>query len=101
MPVNETVIIKTDDVRVRILSLEPGENTPWHFHSEITDNMFCLCGEIVVQIKDTGEETRLQPGQRCEVPKDQVHQVANTGENTTQYLLVQGVGKYDFNTIKS
>ena len=101
MPLNEIVIIKTSDVSVRILVLEPGENTPWHFHSEITDNMFCLTGEIAVRLKETGEQIKLQPGQRCEVQIDRVHQVANTGEQKAQYLLIQGVGRYDFNPINS
>ena len=88
MPANEIVIIKTNDVRVHILSLEPGENTPWHFHSEIVDNMFCLCGEIAVRLKGTGDDIKLQPGQRCEVLIGQIHQVANTGEKKAQYLLI-------------
>lgn len=99
MPANEIVIIKTNVVRVRILSLEPDENTAWHFHSEIVDNMFCLCGEIVVRLEDTGEQIKLQPGQRCEIQIGRVHQVANAGATKAQYLLVQGVGRYDFNTI--
>ncbi|MCJ7623379.1 MAG: cupin domain-containing protein [Anaerolineaceae bacterium] len=99
MPANEEVIIKTDNVRARILSLEPGENTAWHYHSEVVDHMFCLYGELLVRLKETGEEIKLQPGQRCEVQTGLVHQVVNTGAARAQYLLIQGVGRYDFNTV--
>ena len=98
---NEEVIIKTENVTVRVLSLSAGKSTPWHFHKEVTDNMFCLSGDIVVLLRNPDEEIRLQIGQRCEVYPLRMHQVANTGAKEAKYLLVQGVGQYDFNLVGS
>jgi quercetin dioxygenase-like cupin family protein len=95
------VIIKTKDVSVRIIELRSHEVADWHYHTEITDNMFCLTGNITVRLKEPDEELVLSPGRRCEVMKGRVHQVANAGADIARYLLVQGVGNYDFNVVNS
>jgi quercetin dioxygenase-like cupin family protein len=97
----EQVIIKTKDVSVRIIELRSHEVADWHYHTEITDNMFCLTGNITVRLKEPDEELVLSPGRRCEVMKGRVHQVANAGADIARYLLVQGVGNYDFNVVNS
>jgi mannose-6-phosphate isomerase-like protein (cupin superfamily) len=98
----EEFLIQTDTVRVRVMALAPGDATPWHFHREVTDHMVCLTGFIVVHLKQPAARLELQPGQRCTVEVGRVHQVAN--ESPTEpasYLLIQGIGRYDFNTIDS
>ena len=95
----EQVIIKTKDVSVRIIEVRSHEVAAWHYHTEIMDNMFCLTGDITVRLREPNEELVLSPGQRCEVMKGRVHQVANAGADIARYLLVQGVGNYDFNVV--
>ena len=93
----EQVIIQTETVKVRIMELEPGEVTPWHHHTEITDNMFGLAGEILVMMKNPEERRLLSPGGHCTVATGRVHQVTNNLQSgNSSYLLVQGVGTYDF-----
>lgn len=99
MPTGEETIINTQDVRVRIIELGPEEVAAWHYHSEVTDNMFCLSGKMSVRLRNPSEEIRLLPGGRCVVARGRVHRVANTNPERATYLLVQGVGKYDFNTV--
>lgn len=95
------VIIKTDTIRVRIMSLAPREIADWHYHTEVIDDIFCLTGTIVVRMQKPDEENELQPGQRCRIETGRIHQLENlTGKETT-YLLVQGIGKYDFNVVQS
>jgi len=100
MPVGEEVIIKTENVRVRIVELGPNEVASWHAHNEVTDNMFCLSGRMWVRMRDPDEETFLLPGERCTVAQGRTHQVVNAQGTRTTYLLVQGVGRYDFNVRK-
>jgi quercetin dioxygenase-like cupin family protein len=96
----EEFLIQTDTVRVRVMDLQPGEATPWHFHREVTDHMVCLSGVIEVSLQSDAAVHVLSPGQRCTVGVLQVHQVANTSASgTASYLLIQGVGRYDFNPI--
>lgn len=93
----EELIIQTADVKVRIIELQVGESGPFHRHSEITDNMFGLSGEIVVSLKNPRETITLKPGVRCKIEPGRVHSVCNNLPNeTSRYLLVQGVGTYDF-----
>jgi mannose-6-phosphate isomerase-like protein (cupin superfamily) len=79
--------------------LEAREATAWHFHSEITDRMFCLQGLIAVEYQDPRESVELACGERCEVAVKRVHRVINVLPETAKYLLVQGVGHYDFNVV--
>jgi quercetin dioxygenase-like cupin family protein len=99
MPIGEEIVIKTDNVRVRIVELGPHEVAQWHRHSEVTDNMFCLTGRMSVRVKDPDREFFLQPGERCVVAQGRVHQVVNASPAPATYLLVQGVGKYDFDAV--
>ena len=95
------VIVKTDNVRVRIMSLAPREIADWHYHTQVTDDIFCLTGTILVRMKNPDEEVRLLPGQRCQIKIGRVHQLENLDNDEATYLLVQGIGKYDFNVVDS
>ncbi len=93
---NTETILQTPEVRVRILTLEKGESTPWHHHTQVTDTMFCLEGRIEVSLQDPEETYYLSCGDRCEVKPPRKHTVFNMSESVSRYLLVQGVGEYDF-----
>ena len=93
----EEIIVQTANVKVRVLELQPGEVGPLHHHTEITDNMFGISGEIVVITKNPDEKKVLTPGVHCKIKPGRIHQVINNlGNEKSKYLLVQGVGKYDF-----
>jgi len=96
---NEEILILTDNVRARVLRLQPGQATAVHHHTEVTDHMVGISGEIVVHLKDPEEEIVLTPGKRCTIPPGRTHQVVNTlTDEVSEYLLIQGVGRYDFIT---
>jgi hypothetical protein len=42
------------------------------------------------------KEARLVPGARCLVEIRRVHQLENLEDFEVSYLLIQGIGKYDF-----
>ena len=93
----EEIIIQTDDVKVRIIELQSGESGPFHFHTEVTDNMFGISGEIIVSMKNPIEDITLKPGVHCTIEPGRVHCVTNNlKKETSIYLLIQGVGTYDF-----
>lgn len=97
----EEVLVKTDSVSVRILELQAGEALPWHYHSEVTDYVFALDGDIEVELRSPDEKVVLAPGNRYAVATGRVHRVVNLCDKKTKYLLIQGVGKYDFNKVGS
>jgi quercetin dioxygenase-like cupin family protein len=92
-------IIKTNNVLVRIMVLGYDSTTDWHYHSRVGDFFVCLSGVIQLEAKNpdgTIETIILIPGQRAQVKPQQVHRVSNIHNEQSEYLLVQGVGEYDF-----
>ena len=89
-------ILQTPEVRVSEFVLQPGEQPGWHHHSEITDRFYCLQGIISVELRGPPETHMLRPGESCEVPPGRAHCPVNPVDQISSYLLIQGVGRYDF-----
>jgi len=99
MTKREETIAANETLRVRLIELQAGEATAWHRHSEVTDTMFGISGTVVVDLREPQQAYRLLPGMRCTVEPGRVHRVANGQQGQpAEYLLVQGVGRYDFVT---
>ncbi len=79
----------------RCLRLLPG-SAPWHYHTEITDTFVCLEGPMVVEMRALRNNYLLTPGQRCPVPPRTAHHVHRKAHGPCKFLIVQGVGVYDF-----
>ncbi len=92
----EDVILKTSDVLIRVLRLEQGSSTGWHHHSVVSDFVVCFSGEVEVETKNPEQSKVLLPGQRYRIEPMQLHCVKNTSAKASEYLLVQGIGSYDF-----
>jgi quercetin dioxygenase-like cupin family protein len=92
-------IARTADVGVRINVLAPGQSTPWHFHSVVTDDVFCLDAGLAVELREPDESHALRPGERVRIAPRRVHRVANRSTEPMRYLLVQATGPYDFNEV--
>jgi quercetin dioxygenase-like cupin family protein len=88
-------LIKEDNARVTCIDLGIGEESPWHFHTELVENVVCLSGHIDIQFNHTNAATTLKPGERHEINAIQIHRLVNIGNCVATYLLVQS-GKYDF-----
>ena len=90
------VVAKGSDVLVREYTLDPGEVIPWHRHTEVADYYYGLEGVVVVETRDPAARHELAAGKAATVTPPTVHQVSNPGRQACRFLLVQGVGKYDF-----
>lgn len=97
---NQT-ILETENVRVRIMTLQSGSATAWHYHGEVRDSIFCLEGPLAVEYRNPEERIELGNGQHCAVAVGRKHRVVNLAGRETSYLLVQGVGRYDFNEVEA
>jgi quercetin dioxygenase-like cupin family protein len=89
-------ILKTRDVLVRIMEMDKGSATDWHHHTQVADFFVCLSGAVQVETRGPEAKIRLLPGQHTQVTAGQVHRVVNVDKDSSEYLLVQGVGAYDF-----
>jgi len=93
---NEEIILETKDAKVRIIEIAENSKTQWHHHTIITDNCFCLVGEIKVHTKNPNNTIILKSGERHTIISGVIHCVENTTNSRAKFLLVQGTGKYDF-----
>jgi quercetin dioxygenase-like cupin family protein len=84
------------DVRARVFTLAPGETIPWHFHNAVTDWYFVLGGVLSVETRPPRERRLLTIGGSHSIPPKTAHLIANRSQSDTRFLLVQGVGAYDF-----
>ncbi len=83
-------------LRVRQLSLTAGQFVPWHYHSEITDTFFCMKGPMWVKTRDPDEVYVLEPGETVKIPPGRAHYAAGVENKACQFMIVQGVGTYDY-----
>ncbi len=89
-------ILKTDNVLVRIMELEKDGSTEWHHHTQVADFFVCLEGVVQVETRNPAGRMILRPGQHTEVVPVHVHRVVNRSDGRSAYLLIQGIGSYDF-----
>lgn len=84
------------DVQARLFTLAPGEAIPWHFHSAVTDWYFVLEGMLSIETRAPADRQLLAVGSMYSIAPKAAHLVANRSDADTRFLLVQGVGSYDF-----
>ena len=84
------------DVQARVFTLAPGEAIPWHFHSAVTDRYFVLEGALSVETRAPADTRVLPVGASYRIPPKTAHLISNHSDADTRFLLVQGVGAYDF-----
>ena len=94
-------IAETPNLRVRMLALGEGQCVPWHYHSNVTDTFFCMEGPMQVTTRNPDRVQVLQPGQTCSVASGTPHLVAGVDDRPCRFMIVQGVGLYDFVPVNS
>ena len=90
------VVAETDTLRVSILTLATGQEVPWHYHSQVTDTFYCLEGTLSVETRSPDARHLLTIGESCAVPRMTAHRVTGQEGGRARFLIVQGVGTYDF-----
>jgi quercetin dioxygenase-like cupin family protein len=82
--------------RISELQISPTQTVPWHYHNHIQDTFYVLEGRLRVFLRDPKEEVRLEPGETYAVRPGRPHLVTNGGEGSATFLVLQGLGEYDF-----
>ena len=90
------VVAKGADVLVREYTLDPGEAIPWHRHSDVADQYYGLEGIVVIQTRAPDARHEVAAGQAATVAPQTAHRVLNPTSAPCRFLLIQGVGRYDF-----
>jgi quercetin dioxygenase-like cupin family protein len=82
--------------RISELQIGPRQQVPWHYHNNIEDTFYVLQGHLRLFLREPKEEARLGPGQTFTVPARRPHLVTNAGEGSAVFLVLQGIGEYDY-----
>ena len=92
-------LISTVDTRVAEFSLEANQVGQWHYHSAVAEYCYCLDGMVVIE-QQGKQSLTLKPGEKVEIALGEVHRVCNPLAQQCRYLVIQGVGTYDFLQVK-
>lgn len=82
--------------RITELQISRTQKVPWHYHTNVQDTFYVLAGELRIFLQDPKEEVRLQPGESFVCRPRRPHLVTNPGETSATFLVLQGIGEYDF-----
>jgi quercetin dioxygenase-like cupin family protein len=69
---------------------------PWHYHTNVQDTFYVLAGRIRVFMREPKEDVVLGPGETFTLAPRRPHLVTNAGNASATFLILQGIGEYDF-----
>jgi quercetin dioxygenase-like cupin family protein len=93
---NVEPVAVSNDVQVRVFTLAHGDVIPWHYHRESTDHYFVLRGSLTIETRGPNNRCVLPVGESYKILPSTAHRISNESASECQFLLVQGVGKYDW-----
>jgi quercetin dioxygenase-like cupin family protein len=82
--------------RIAEMQIGPTQTIPWHYHTEAQDTFYVIDGTIRVVTREPEEEVWLTAGETYSVRPGRPHFVANAGDTSAVFLVLQGIGKHDF-----
>jgi mannose-6-phosphate isomerase-like protein (cupin superfamily) len=82
--------------RITELQISPTQKVPWHYHNNIQDTFYVIEGSLRIFMQNPKEEVRLARGETYAVPPKRPHLVTNGGASSAVFLVLQGIGDYDF-----
>ncbi len=82
--------------RIAELQIGPTQQVPWHYHTNVQDTFYVLEGRIRLFLREPKEDVRLGPAETYSVRPGRPHLVVNDGEGSATFLVLQGMGEYDF-----
>jgi quercetin dioxygenase-like cupin family protein len=82
--------------RINELQISPTQKVPWHYHTNVQDTFYVLAGRIRVFMREPKEDVVLGPGETFTLAPRRPHLVTNAGNTSATFLILQGIGEYDF-----
>ncbi|HEY7656635.1 MAG TPA: cupin domain-containing protein [Burkholderiales bacterium] len=82
--------------RIQEIQISTTQKVPWHYHNNVQDTFYVLSGTIRLFLREPKEEVRLGPGDTYSVKPRRPHLVTNGGHTSATFLVLQGLGEYDF-----
>jgi quercetin dioxygenase-like cupin family protein len=82
--------------RISEITIKSKQKIPWHRHSNIQDTFYVVEGHVRIFLRDPKEEVNLAPGETYSVKAKRPHLVTNGGQSSATFVILQGIGEYDF-----
>jgi quercetin dioxygenase-like cupin family protein len=82
--------------RISELQISPTQRVPWHCHTNVQDTFYVLEGRLRIFLRDPKEDVPLGPGETYAVRPGRAHLVTNAGQTSATFLVLQGLGEYDY-----
>ena len=78
------------------LQISPTQQVPWHYHTQVADTFYVLEGRLRLFLREPKEHVDLAPGETYTVRVGRAHLVTNPGDGSATFLVLQGLGEYDY-----
>ena len=82
--------------RITELQISATQKVPWHYHNHVQDTFYVLQGRLRLFLREPKEEISLGPAETYSVRPGRPHLVTNGGDTSAVFLVLQGVGEYDY-----
>jgi len=82
--------------RISEIHLSESQQVPWHYHTNISDTFYVISGAMKLYLQSPKEAVQLSPGDSFCVVAGRPHLVTNGGESLLTFVIMQGVGEYDY-----
>ena len=82
--------------RISELQISPTQTVPWHLHNNIDDIFYVVAGNVHLFLRDPDEDIPLAPGDSYRVKAGRPHLVTNDGDTSATFVILQGIGEYDY-----
>jgi quercetin dioxygenase-like cupin family protein len=82
--------------RISELQISPTQTVPWHYHNNVQDTFYVIEGQVRLFLQQPKEEVILGPSEVYSVAPGRPHLVTNAGERSATFLVLQGIGEYDY-----
>src|SRR5262245_21788521 len=92
-------VFSSSEVQVSHLVLAPGEEVPWHFRSDVRDTFYVLRSPVTVYTREPDATNVINTGELLQTRERQPHRVFNGSDHEVAFVLIQGVGKFDFQAL--
>ena len=82
--------------RISELQISPDQTVPWHTHTTGSDTFYVLEGDMRLYLMEPKENMVLKPGESFAVAPGRPHLVTSAGKTSLTFLVLQGIGEYDY-----
>ena len=92
-------LVENSELKLSVLTLAAGQEVPWHWHTQVSDQILCIEGPMVVETRAPSARFEMKTGESCSVPAKRAHRVSGKDGGRCRFAILQGVGHYDFNPV--